>query len=93
MENFTYIELLPLDSLCAIFHLCEFSQEPKCAYLEDLLYTDLGICVGGVRSFKRNICVHDIGFDWEFSDLSSNTGWPDAGEGLAVKCLYEPGDC
>ena len=28
---------LPFDSLCAIFYLCEFSQEPKCAYLEEPL--------------------------------------------------------
>ena len=29
--------LLPYDSHYAIFHLCEFSLVPKCAYLEDPL--------------------------------------------------------
>ena len=27
------------NSYFEIFHLCEFSQEPKCAYLEDPLYS------------------------------------------------------
>ena len=33
-----HIELQPFDSHYAIFHLCEFSLVPKCAYLEDPLY-------------------------------------------------------
>ena len=32
------IELQPFDSHYAIFHLCQFSLVPKCAYLEDPLY-------------------------------------------------------
>ena len=56
--------------------------------------SNLGRCAGSVRSFIRNICVHRIGSDWEYSDPSASvTGWSDAGEGLAVKCLYEPGNC
>ena len=30
--------ILPFDSHYAIFHLCEFSLVPKCAYIEDPLY-------------------------------------------------------
>ena len=36
-----HIELQPFDSHYAIFHLCEFSLVPKCAYLEDPLYINL----------------------------------------------------
>ena len=31
--------ILPFDSHYAIFHLCEFLLVPKCAYLEDPLYS------------------------------------------------------
>ena len=54
-----------------------------------------GGCSGpGFANSNLNIdkCVHDIDFDWVYSDPSV-AGWLDAGEGLAVKCLYEPGNC
>ena len=52
-----------------------------------------GECGGFASSnFNTDKCVHDIGFDWVYSDPSV-TGWPDAGEGLAVKCLHEHGNC
>ena len=35
-----YQILGPFDTSYAIFHLCEFSQVPKCAYLEDPLYLE-----------------------------------------------------
>ena len=38
VKNHTQIQLLLFDSYYAIFHLCEFSLVPKCAYLEDPLY-------------------------------------------------------
>ncbi len=49
---------------------------------------------GGFASSNLNTdkCVHDIGFDWTYSDTSV-LGWPHAGDGLAVNCLYEPGNC
>ena len=57
------------------------------------LYTSKSKCQGFANSnFNIDKCVHEIGFDWTYSDLSV-VGWPDAGDGLAVKCLYEPGDC
>ena len=50
-----------------------------------------GKCLGLANSkFNIDKCVHDIGFDWKYQDPPN---WPDAGEGLAVKCLYEPGNC
>ena len=50
-----------------------------------------GKCTGLAHSnFNTDKCVHDIGFDWKYAD---ETVWTDAGEGLAVKCLYEHGDC
>ena len=50
-----------------------------------------GECAGYANSnFNTDKCVHDIGFDWKYFD-SPNLS--DAGEGLAVKCLYEPGNC
>ena len=48
-------------------------------------------CRGFAKSnFNTDKCVHNIGFDWKVADVSV---WSDAGEGLAVKCLYEPGNC
>ena len=38
VKNHAQIQLLPFDSYYAIFHICEFSLVPKCAYLEDPLY-------------------------------------------------------
>ena len=50
-----------------------------------------GKCSGLASSnFNTDKCVHDIGFDWKYSDGSV---WSDAEEGLAVKCLYEHGNC
>ena len=50
-----------------------------------------GKCQGFASSnYNTDKCVHDIGFDWTYSDPPN---WPDAGEGLAVKCLYEHGNC
>ena len=52
-----------------------------------------GKCAGYASSnFNTDKCVHNVGFDWTYSDTSV-VGWPHAGEGLAVKCLYEPGNC
>ena len=51
-----------------------------------------GKCSGYANSnFNTDKCVHDIGFDWNYS--KTGPGWGDAGEGLAVKCLYEHGNC
>ena len=53
--------------------------------------SDNGKCRGAANSnYNADKCVHDIGFDWKFADSSV---WTDAGEGLSVKCLYEPGNC
>ena len=53
--------------------------------------SDNGKCIGAALSnFNTDKCVHDIGFDWKYGN---GTHWLDAGEGLAVKCLYEPGNC
>ena len=53
--------------------------------------TSKGKCEGPAYSnFNTDKCVHDIGFDWSYWD---SPNWPDAGEGLAVKCHYEPGNC
>ena len=50
-----------------------------------------GKCTGSAHSnYNTDKCVHDIGFDWKYGN---GTHWPDAGEGLSVKCLYEPGNC
>ena len=50
-----------------------------------------GKCVGAATSeFNTNKCVHDIGFDWNYSKIG--LGLVDAGEGLDVKCLYEYGN-
>ena len=50
-----------------------------------------GKCQGLAYSkYNTDKCVHDIGFDWKYFDPPN---WPDAGEGLAVKCLYEHGNC
>ena len=50
-----------------------------------------GKCIGSAHSnVNTNKCVHDIGFDWKYSGISD---WEYAGDGLAVKCLYEPGNC
>ena len=52
-----------------------------------------GRCSGIANSnFNTDKCVHDVGFDWVFSDGKIGQ-WTIAGEGLAVKCLYEPGNC
>ena len=37
VKNHTQIQLLTFDSYYAIFHLCEFSLVPKCAYLDYFL--------------------------------------------------------
>ena len=51
-----------------------------------------GKCAGYASSnYNTNKCVHDIGFDWTYTDGTG--GWPDAGEGLSVKCLYDHGNC
>ena len=51
--------------------------------------SEKGKCQGFVHSnFNTDKCVHDIGFDWKFADGSVY-----AGDGLAVKCLYEHGKC
>ena len=48
-------------------------------------------CAGAAHSrFNTDKCVHNIGFEWVYSD--GIVGWPHAGEGLAVKFLYEPGN-
>ena len=48
-----------------------------------------GKCVGRAKSnYSSDKCVHEIDFDWKYSDFPN---WPNAGEGLSVKCLYEPG--
>ena len=53
--------------------------------------TSKGKCFGFAHSyFNTDNCVHDIGYDWKYWD---SPNWPDAGDGLAVKCLYEPGNC
>ena len=53
--------------------------------------SDKGKCIGAANSNSNTEkCVHDIGFDWKYFD-SPNLS--DAGEGLAVKCLYEHGNC
>ena len=50
-----------------------------------------GKCSGYANSnFNTDKCVHDIGFDWKYY---GTTDWDDAGEGLAMKCLYEHGNC
>ena len=55
--------------------------------------SDIRKCQGLAHSnYNTDKCVHDIAFDWKYYDPSV-TGWPDAGEGLAAKCLYEPGNC
>ena len=53
--------------------------------------SDKGKCRGWAHS-NLNIdkCVHDIDFDWQYFDTLN---WSQAGDGLAVKCLYEPGYC
>ena len=54
-------------------------------------HSSKGQCQGHANSnFNTDKCVHDIGFDWKYAD---GTVWSDAGEGLAVKCLYEHGNC
>ena len=53
--------------------------------------TNKGLCLGYAKSnYNTDNCVHDIGFDWKYWD---SPNWSHAGEGLAVKCLYEPGNC
>ena len=53
--------------------------------------TSKGKCRGRANSkFNTDKCVHEIDFDWKYFDPPN---WPNAGEGLAVKCLYEPGNC
>ena len=52
--------------------------------------SDKGKCIGAANSNSNtDKCVHNIGFDWKYAD---RTVWSDAGEGLAVKCLYEYGN-
>ena len=41
-------------------------------------------------NFNTDKCIHDIDFYWKYFDAS--VGWTYAREGLAVKCLYEPGN-
>ena len=54
-------------------------------------HSEKGRCQGWAKSnYNTDKCVHDIGFDWKYG---TPTSWPDAGEGLAVKCLYEHGNC
>ena len=55
------------------------------------IHSDKGKCRGyAYPLFHTDQCVHDIGFDWKYSGASD---WENAGKGLAVKCLYEPGNC
>ena len=53
-------------------------------------HSSKGKCRGSANSkLNTDKCVHDIGFDWNYGN---GTHWLDAGEGLAVKCLYEHGN-
>ena len=52
--------------------------------------TSKGKCQGRASSnIYTDKCVHDIGFDWKYWD---SPNWLHAGDGLAVKCLYAPGN-
>lgn len=54
-------------------------------------HSDKGKRLGYAYSkLNTDKCVHNIGFDWKYADGSV---FADAGEGLAVKCLYKPGNC
>ena len=54
-------------------------------------HSDKGKCTGSAHSnINTDKCVHDITVDWKYANV---TIWSDAGEGLAVKCLYEHGNC
>ena len=48
--------------------------------LGDLWY--LGKCSGDAYTSEDNICVHDIGWKWYYSD----NGWQVAGDGLGTRC-------
>ena len=54
-----------------------------CNGLWMLGYTSaLGQCSGWAYTSEQDICVHDIGWDWKYSD----NGWQAAGEGLGTRC-------
>ena len=51
-----------------------------------------GKCLGLANSdYNIEKCVNDIGFEWKYAHADVAI-WGDAGEGLAVKCLYVHGN-
>ena len=45
----------------------------------------LGTCGGVAYNGQDETCVHNVGWNWKYSNVITK-GWIEAGEGLGVKC-------
>ena len=46
----------------------------------------LGQCFGSALTKEDEKCVHNVGWNWFYSNLAKAKAWIEAGEGLGVRC-------
>ena len=65
-----------------------FFQPQSLASLLILHFRDEQKCTGNADAQTDSMCPSEVGHNWRYND---GTSWPDAGEGLIVKCISETG--
>ena len=53
-----------------------------------IYFRDEQECAGYADAQTDSMCPSEVGYKWRYNDGSS---WFDAGKGLTVKCISEPG--